>query len=55
MSGKGVLSIGADMSYYEWTRLPYTQFWGEIKNPQVWGRALSGDEIASLYNEGGTT
>ena len=52
LSGNGTFSIGADMSYYAWMDLPYTQFWGDISNPQVWDRALGDEEIASLSKEG---
>jgi hypothetical protein len=52
LSNRGVLGIGADMGDYDWSQAPRTQFVGEIRNPNIWGRALGGDEIKALFEEG---
>jgi hypothetical protein len=52
LSNKGVLGIGADMSDYDWSQAPRTQFAGGIKDPAIWRRALGGDEIKKLFEEG---
>lgn len=47
----GVLSIGAYLGDFEWSRVPRFQFSGSMRNVGIWPRALSSQERAQALGE----